>query len=281
MKALYFISLMVAAVVLLAIGMPVHASTMDDRIESTARKSYVFRTYLQADDIKIQSKDGIVTLTGTVSEEAHKSLAQETVASLPGVKTVDNKLEVKGAPPTANSDEWLMMKVKTTLLFHRSVSGSKTEVNVKDGIVTLQGEATSQAQKDLTTEYAKDIEGVKEVKNEMAVTGTSKETRSVGEKIVDSSKNTTRSVGKKIVGASKNTTRTVGEKIDDASITAQVKMALLYHRSTSALKTSVTTRKGVVTLSGKAKNASEKDLATKFVKDVHGVKSVKNLMTIG
>ena len=62
-----------------------------------------------------------------------------------------------------------MMKVKTTLLFHRSVSGFKTEVNVKDGIVTLQGEATSQAQKDLTTEYAKDVDGVKDVKNEMTV----------------------------------------------------------------------------------------------------------------
>jgi len=50
-------------------------------------------------------------------------------------------------------------------------------------------------------------------------------------------------------------TRTVGEKIDDASITAQVKMTLLYHRSTSALNTSVTTKRGVVTLGGKAKNA--------------------------
>ena len=228
--------------------MPVHASKTDDRIESSARKSYVFKTYLKADDIKIQSKDGVVTLTGSVSEESHKSLAEETVAGLPGVKTVDNKLEVKGERPAENSDTWLMMKVKTTLLFHRSVSGSKTEVNVKDGIVTLQGEATSQAQKDLTTEYAKDIEGVKDVKNEMVVSKTSK------------------------------TTRTVSEKIDDASITAQVKMTLLYHRSTSALNTSVTTRKGVVTLSGKAKNASEKDLATKLVNDVHGVKSVKNLM---
>jgi hyperosmotically inducible protein len=75
-------------------------------------------------------------------------------------------------------------------------------------------------------------------------------------------------------------TRTVGEKIDDASITAQVKMTLLYHRSTSALKTSVTTKKGVVTLGGKAKNAAEKDLATKFSNDVNGVKSVKNRMTI-
>ena len=88
-------------------------------------------------------------------------------------------------------------------------------------------------------------------------------------------------VGEKIDDSSKKKSRTVGEKIDDASITAQVKVTLLYHRSTSALNTSVTTRKGVVTLSGKAKNASEKDLATKFVNDVHGVKSVRNLMTVG
>ena len=250
MKAIYSISLMVAAVALLALSMPVYASKMDDRIESSAKKSYVFKTYLKDDDIKIQSKDGVVTLTGIVSEESHKSLARETVAGLPGVKSVDNRLEVKGERSAENSDAWLMTKVKTTLLFHRSVSGSTTEVNVKDGIVTLRGDAASQAQKDLTTEYAKDVDGVKDVKNEMMVSGPSKKTP------------------------------TVGEKIDDASITAQVKMTLLYHRSTSALNTSVTTKNGVVTLSGKAKNAAEKDLATKLVNDVNGVKSVKNRMTI-
>jgi osmotically-inducible protein OsmY len=57
-------------------------------------------------------------------------------------------------------------------------------------------------------------------------------------------------------------------------------MSLLYHRSTSGLKTKVETKNGVVTLHGKAKNAAEKDLATKFAKDVNGVKSVENLMTI-
>jgi len=35
--------------------------------------------------------------------------------------------------------------------------------------VTLRGKATSEAQKDLTTEYAKGVEGVKNVKNEMTV----------------------------------------------------------------------------------------------------------------
>ena len=128
MKAMYRVALMVAGVALLAISMPVYASNMDDRIESSAKKSYVFKTYLKGDDIKIQSKDGVVTLTGTVAEESHKSLAQETVASLPGVKSVDNRLEVKGERPAEKSDAWLIMKVKTTLLFHHSVSGLKTEV---------------------------------------------------------------------------------------------------------------------------------------------------------
>jgi len=242
--------MMVAAAVLLAISMPVHASKMDSRIESAAKQSYVFKTYLKADNITIQSMDGVVTLTGTDFEESHKSLAQETVAGLPGVKSVDNKLEVKGTPPAKNSDAWITAKVKTMLLYHQNVS-AMTEVNTTNGIVSLQGKATSQAQKDLTTEYAKDVEGVKDVKNEMTIAKTSKKTQ------------------------------TVIRKIDDASITALVKMTLLYHRSTSALNTSVTTKNGVVTLSGKAKNAAEKDLATKFVNDVNGVKSVKNIMTIG
>jgi len=250
-KTMYrLVLMMVAAVALLVLSAPVYASKMDSRIESSAKKTYVFKTYLHADDIKIQSKNGDVSLTGTVSEESHKSLAQETVANLPGVKSVDNMLEVKGESPAEMSDAWVMMKVKTTLWFHRSVNGFKTEVNdVKDGIVTLTGEATSQAQKDLTTEYAKDVEGVKDVKNEMTV-------------------------------AVAKTSRTVGQNIDDASITAQVKMMLLYHRSTSALNTSVTTKKGVVTLVGKASNAAELKMATKLTNDVNGVKGVKNKMII-
>ena len=100
MRTMYRLAIMiVTATFLLVLGAPVNASKMDDRIESAAKKSYVFKTYLKSDDIKIQSVDGAVTLTGTVSEESHKSLAQETVAGLPGVKSVDNRLAVKEAPP--------------------------------------------------------------------------------------------------------------------------------------------------------------------------------------
>lgn len=250
MKATHYVTLMLAAAVMLVTSVTVYASRMDDSIESSAKKSYVFMTYLKGDDIRIQSLDGVVSLSGTVSQESHKALATDTVSGLPGVISVNSSLAVLGESPAEKSDAWLSAKVKTSLLFHRNVS-SMTQVDTKDGIVTLRGDASSMAQKDLTTEYAKDVEGVRDVRNEMIVL-----------------KNW------------KKTDQTAGQKIDDASITAQVKMSLLLHRSTSALNTSVVTEYGVVTLTGKAGNAAEKSLVTKLVTDVYGVKNVKNQMTI-
>jgi osmotically-inducible protein OsmY len=251
LKSTYALALLAVTGALLVTGASLRASETDNRIESSAQKSYVFKTYLKDDSIKTASKNGVVTLTGTVADSSHKSLAQDTVESLPGVTSVDNRLKVNGESPAEHSDGWVSTKVKTALFFHRNVRATKTDVNVKDGVVTLSGEASNLAQKELTTEYAKDVEGVKEVKNEMT-----------------------------IAKSPAKPDETIGEKIDDASITAQVKSSLMSHRSTSALKTKVTTTDGVVTLSGIAKNAAEKSLVTKLVSDIDGVISVVNNMTI-
>jgi hyperosmotically inducible protein len=251
-KATIPIALLAATSALFVTSSTVRASDTDDRIESTATKSYVFKTYLKNDSIKTESKDGIVTLTGTVAEASHKSLAQDTVESLPGVKSVDNQLIVQGAIPAEHSDTWIAMKVRAALLFHRNVSESGTDVYVKDGVVTLQGEASSMAQKELTGEYARDIDNVTKVRNEMTIARTPAAPDS-----------------------------TISDKIDDASITAEVKSTLFSHRSTSALRTTVETTDGVVTVGGIAKNEAEKSLVTKLVTDIKGVTSVVNNMTVG
>jgi len=242
------------------ISTTVFASQMDDRIESSAKQTYVFRTYLKNDDIKVQSKAGDVVLTGTVKEESHKALARDTVASMPGVKSVDSQLALKGEESPAGSDSWLITKVKFTLLFHKNVNATGTKVFAKNGVVTLRGKATSIAQKDLTTEFVSDIEGVKSVRNKMSVplVGQLKDVNPKGKR-----------------------TDAVVESVDDASITALVKATLLDHRSTSALNATVETKDGVVSLGGTAKNAAEKDLAEKLVEDVHGVVNVVNNITVG
>jgi len=241
-------ALFAAAALIQLAGTPVLASAVDDRIEAAAKNSYNFKTFLKDDKIKVASKDGVVTLTGSVSEDLHKALAQETVAGLPGVKKVDNQLAVTGEQPMDRSDSWISMKVKTALTFHKNVSAASTDVNTVNGVVTLSGSAASEAQKQLTSEYAKEVDGVIEVRNNLVVT--------------------------------KPTATTLGEKVDDASITAQIKTSLLFHKSTHTLATKVVTKDGVVTLRGEARNAAEKDLVTKLSEDVSGVKLVHNLMIV-
>lgn len=251
MKTMFLTAMIAAFAILVATGVPMRASEMDDRIEASAGNLYVFKTYLKGDDITIQCMDGVVTLTGTVADEPRRLLAQEAVANLAGVKSVNNELEIEGEKPAENSDAWIEAHVKTILFFHKGVSGIHTEVSVKDSIVTLRGEADNRAQKQLTTEYAEDVDGVKDVKNEMTIA--------------------------KLPKAEKET---IGEKIDDASITSQVKISLLFHRSTRAVKTQVKTDAGVVTLSGMARNAAEKELVSKLVNDINGVTRVDNRMTV-
>ena len=109
--------------------------------------------------------------------------------------------------------------------------------------------ADNLAQKELTEVYAKDIDNVKSVKNDIVVVAPA-------------------------AGS------TVGETIDDASITSQVKYALLSHRATSALSTKVITDGAVVSITGVASSDAEKDLVTKLAQDTRGVKSVVNDMTV-
>lgn len=233
---------------LLVIPAAVFADSATDRkIEEAAKATYNYRTVL-ADHVKVKVRDGVVTLTGTVQDSGDKALAADTVENLPGVVGVTNEIKIKSDHPE-RSDSWMALKVRSRLLVKGNVSATSTKVDVNEGIVTLSGTADTLAQKELTAEYAGDIDGVKSVKNDIMVKNSPAGT-------------------------------TVGEKIDDASITSQLKYALLSHKSTSALKTKVVTNDGVVVITGEASSDAEKALVTKLATDVRGVKSVTNDMSI-
>lgn len=221
---------------------------VDRKIEGAAKATYNYRMVLE-DHVKVKAKDGIVTLTGSVPDPDHRALAENTVRNLPGVVQVENRIEVV-PPAPEHSDAWIATKIRTKLLLKGNVSAVNTTVGVKEGIVTLTGNAESLAQKELTTAYAKEVEGVKSVNNLLVVPATPAEPR------------------------------TFSDRVDDASITAQVKYALLTHKSTSALRTNVTTKDGLVAIEGEASSAAEKDLVTHLAGSVRGVRSVSNQMTV-
>ena len=222
------------------------ANTATDRqIEDAAKQSYNYRAVLDG-KVSASSSDGVVTLTGTVQERDQRALAEDTVSNLPGVVSVIDQIKVE-SEPSEHSDAWIAMKIRGELLVHANVSATATKVDVNNGVVLLTGTVDNSAQKDLTEAYAKGIDGVRSITNDLVV---------------------------------KDTAPTVGEKMDDASITSQVKYELLTHRSTSAIKTKVSTADGAVLITGDASSDAEKDLVTKLASTIRGVKTVDNEMVV-
>ncbi len=267
-KTLRFSTLALATALLAPAGL--FANDADDRIEKSFKNSYTYRTQLKDADVSADSENGVVTLKGKVETSDQKALAEDTVRGLPGVVSVSNELKVK-SEPKESSDEWIALKVRSSLLYHRNVSLLDSDVTVVNGNVTLTGTAESAAEKSLAGEYAADIKGVKNVDNRIVVVTKADKERmqAKAEKKYEEAK---RDV--------KDGARDLGDKIDDASITAQVKGSLAISRSASAIRTEVTTRDGVVTLRGEAKNAAEKELAGRIAKDIRGVRDVNNEIVV-
>ncbi len=178
------------------------------------------------------------------------SFAQKDPAPTAADRTLDRVLKGKGAGSTAkvqsHPDDWITTKVKSELLVHKNTSALKTGVETVDGVVTLTGEANSQAEAELAESYAEEVEGVSRVINRMTVRGQ----------------------------------RSVEARVDDASITARVKAALLSHRSTSAVNTEVRTVNGLVTVEGRAHNDAERELVERLVRKTEGVRAVDNKITV-
>ncbi len=269
-KTIRFSSLALAAALLAPAGL--FANDVDDRIEKSFKDSYTYRTQLKDADVSADAENGVVTLKGKVDTSDHKALAEDTVRGLPGVVSVNNELKVK-SEPKESSDEWIALKVRSSLLYHRNVSLMDSDVNVVNGNVTLTGTAASSAEKSLAGEYAADIKGVKNVDNRIVVVSDAEKKMAKSERKADKE----RDHAHDRAGVHH---REMSDKIDDASITAQVKGSLAVSRSASAIRTEVTTREGVVTLRGEAKNTAEKELAGRIAKDIRGVRDVNNEIVV-
>lgn len=131
-------------------------------------------------DINVDTRNGVVTLTGTADSSAEKDLAGRLAENTDGVRDVENKLKVKAANASmgdkvaetadeagdAVSDAWITTKVKSSLMYTRNVDGTDISVETKNGVVTLSGTVENGAERELAKEITEGIRGVKDVKTE-------------------------------------------------------------------------------------------------------------------
>jgi hyperosmotically inducible protein len=86
--------------------------------------------------VNVETKDGVVTLTGTVDNDVAKNQAEQTAKSVANVKSVVNNLSVK--PAIVTSDDPKIKSAVDANLAKYNVKGVTAKVS--EGQVTLTGE---------------------------------------------------------------------------------------------------------------------------------------------
>ena len=139
-------------------------------LQTDIQNAIKWEPVLKDSKIVISSKDGIVTLTGTVNNFAQKSRAENAVKNVAGVKAVIEKITIKfNSKMSKKSDHEITQEVLKGLLWNWEVPNNKVLVTVTDGWVILEGELEWNHQKNAAKSAANNQQGVMGVTNNITI----------------------------------------------------------------------------------------------------------------
>lgn len=156
----------------------------DATVTATVKSKLLWNSNTEGLDIKVETQDGVVTLTGQAQSSEAKELAGRLAENTDGAREVHNRLEVTSNPGTVDraqesarstggavSDAWITSKVKSSYLFNRNLKGLDISVETNDGQVSLSGNVANDTEKDLAVEIARNIRGVQDVDANLLAVG--------------------------------------------------------------------------------------------------------------
>lgn len=141
----------------------------DVQIQSDVLEELKWEPRLRPNEIGVIVRDGVVTLTGTVTSFTAKYAAEEASHRVRGVKAVANDVEVKLFPGTERSDADIAEAVVRALEKDAFIPIDKLDVVVSNGWITLRGETEWRYQREDAYEVVRRIASVKGVTNLIVV----------------------------------------------------------------------------------------------------------------
>jgi osmotically-inducible protein OsmY len=112
----------------------------DLQIKSDVTAELVWDPAVNATNVGVAVKDGVVTLSGIVDTYLQKHAVERAVRRVGGVRGLALDLQVKLSPGHARSDTEIAQAALHALRWHSLVPDDKVSVEVEDGWVTLSGE---------------------------------------------------------------------------------------------------------------------------------------------
>ncbi|MBK9315541.1 MAG: BON domain-containing protein [Acidobacteria bacterium] len=237
----------------------------DKAVTDKVKSAFALSKRLSVYTIDVTTSGGVVTLTGQVPTEIDKDLAASVARDVPEVQNVENQLQVQpGLKPSEASvregmrvsDLEIRADLNEKLLTSEALKGQSIQVSVQDRVVTLNGQVENPMQKAGAAQLASSLANVVNVVNNLQVTNP---------------------------GASQNETPGVPAASKDKDLGNRVLFALFQSREdfTDIGTIKAASREGSVVLTGIVASRAERALAERIARDVDGVRSVSNQLTVG
>lgn len=141
----------------------------DAQIQGEVLSEMKWDPRVQANEIGVAVKNGVVTLTGWVDSYTKRWAAEETAHRVRGVKAVANDIEVRLSTDAERTDTDIAAAAVRALEWDALLSVDKLDVTVSKGWVTLKGEVEWQFKKHDAERVVRRLAGVKGVTNLIVV----------------------------------------------------------------------------------------------------------------
>jgi len=244
---------------------------------------------IEARDISVSTKDGVVTLKGRVLNEPMRQLAVAIAKDTDGVKQVVNQLDVEIAGPAAPAraqngatpgavatsgtlasstaspdDAQITSSIQSKYFISERLKGRHVNVASKGGVVTLNGEVADETERGEALLLARTTDGVSRVEDSLTVT--------TPPPAASAAPAAAPPAASPVAAPAANS---------DDSLGARVKSQLAGDARVKGASIDVTAKSGVVLLQGTVPSAAAKQRALTVARGTDGVTQVVDRLKVG
>lgn len=208
----------------------------DTQMKKDVGDELAWNPSINANQVGVAVKDGVVTLTGHLDTFAEKHAIERAVQRVQGVKAIAVEVDVKLDPNHKRSDSEIAAAAEKAFEWHVLIPADRIQVKVEKGWVTLKGEVDRDYQRREAEKAVRPLIGVVGVSNAI----------------------------------------TLKASTISADVSSRIRDALTRHAELEAKHVEVGVSGNLVTLRGTVDSWSERAAATSAAWSAPGVSSVVN-----